>query len=136
VEHYDDEMSAESEFYKELGERVQRARRKIGLSQEAVAEKVFLNRTSIVNIEKGRQKMLAHTLVAMAQALHVSPVDLLPRMKEDSQIDELLRTRSEPTQAFVRGVLASIETTRMDHVDPEKVDPKARRRTSRKGRSH
>lgn len=40
--------------------------------------KAALTRTSIINIEKGRQQILLHTLVDISRALQVSISDLLP----------------------------------------------------------
>src|SRR5205809_263541 len=62
----------ETEYYRELGQRVQRARIASALTQESLASLVGLTRTSIVNIEKGRQKVLAHTLVRLSRSLNVA----------------------------------------------------------------
>lgn len=70
-------MIDRSVFYKEVGDRV-RAQRGKRLSQESLASAVGLTRTSISNIEKGRQKLLLHTLVDIAEALDVEPSMLLP----------------------------------------------------------
>lgn len=70
-------MKDHSEFYKQIGESI-RFRRGKNLSQEALASAVGLTRTSISNIESGRQKMLLHTLVDIADALKVDASQLLP----------------------------------------------------------
>jgi transcriptional regulator with XRE-family HTH domain len=70
-------MNDHSEFYKQVGERI-RSRRGKNLSQEALASAIGLTRTSISNIEKGRQKMLLHTFADIADALKVDAVSLLP----------------------------------------------------------
>jgi transcriptional regulator with XRE-family HTH domain len=54
------------------------ARERAGLTQEDLAREVGLTRTSITNIERGRQKLLIHALFAIAQALGVPAVSLLP----------------------------------------------------------
>lgn len=71
------DMKDHGVFYKQVGEKI-RARRGTKLSQEALASAVGLTRTSISNIEKGRQKLLLHTLVAIADALKVEAASLLP----------------------------------------------------------
>jgi transcriptional regulator with XRE-family HTH domain len=64
-------------FYAAVGRRIAKAR--IGrLTQEALAQKATLTRTAIVNIEKGRQQILLHTVVEIAQALAIPITDLLP----------------------------------------------------------
>jgi transcriptional regulator with XRE-family HTH domain len=65
------------EVYKLIGQRIRAAREKRGLSQEKLAARVDLTRTSITNIEKGRQKLLVHTLFLFSEALAVPIVDLI-----------------------------------------------------------
>ncbi|MGD0581239.1 MAG: helix-turn-helix transcriptional regulator, partial [Bryobacteraceae bacterium] len=70
-------MKDHSAFYQQVGEKIH-ARRGKNLSQEALASAVGLTRSSISNIEKGRQRLLLHTLVDIAEALHVEAARLLP----------------------------------------------------------
>jgi transcriptional regulator with XRE-family HTH domain len=51
-------------------------RERAKLTQDELAQRVGLTRTSISNIEGGRQKIQVHTLYAIAEALH-APVDTL-----------------------------------------------------------
>jgi DNA-binding XRE family transcriptional regulator len=97
----------EGAFYRELGARIQHGRRKLGLTQAGLASTVFLTRTSIVNIEKGRQKVLCHTLVAMAHALHTDAEKLLPKVIEPDRLEELLRDKPPSDQSFVRSAVAA-----------------------------
>jgi transcriptional regulator with XRE-family HTH domain len=71
-------MIREAEFYEELGRRINDTRKQRGLTQEELAERVGLTRTSITNIEKGRQKVLSHLLVELSGALNIPLSDLLP----------------------------------------------------------
>ena len=68
-------------LYKELGHLLYKQRRKAGLSQEALAKRVNMSRTSITNIERGRQTISLHLLYAFADALGVEPDILLPDRK-------------------------------------------------------
>jgi transcriptional regulator with XRE-family HTH domain len=71
---------ATGQFYKEVGLRIRQARKKAdNLTQEALAVSVGLTRTSLTNIEKGRQKVLLHTFTEIASALGIDPLDLLPK---------------------------------------------------------
>jgi transcriptional regulator with XRE-family HTH domain len=96
-------MTDNASFYKELGSRIKDARKKIQLTQEHLAEKVFLTRTTVTNIEKGRQQLLVHTLVDIAKALHVSIDDLLP-IQQSKSINELINVKADSlqTQDFIR----------------------------------
>ena len=44
-------------FYKNLGEAIRNARKKANISQETLANHVCLSRISMLNIEKGKQKV-------------------------------------------------------------------------------
>lgn len=69
----------ESEFYRETGRRVRAARQAKAMRQDALAKAVGLVRTSIVNIEAGKQKVLLHTLLSMERVLGVEHLSLVPR---------------------------------------------------------
>ncbi|MBL8658019.1 MAG: helix-turn-helix transcriptional regulator [Altererythrobacter sp.] len=58
-------------IYKIFGQRVVAERNSLGLSQDALAQRVGLSRASIANIEAGRQRVLLHQVIALAQALEV-----------------------------------------------------------------
>jgi transcriptional regulator with XRE-family HTH domain len=64
--------------YREFGKRLRDARKQAGLSQEALADKVGFARTSITNIEKGRQHFTLHTAYELAIELGVDVSVLLP----------------------------------------------------------
>ena len=78
-------------LYKEFGRRLRKSRTEAKLTQQQVADRVKLTRTSITNIERGSQHIALHQLFLLADAVGVSPVDLLPDQK--AALEELL---SEP----------------------------------------
>ena len=65
-------------FYAAVGQRIAN-RRDRRMTQEVLATRAKLTRTSIINIEKGRQQILLHTLVDIATALNVAPVETTTR---------------------------------------------------------
>jgi transcriptional regulator with XRE-family HTH domain len=65
-------------IYTEIGDIVRRRRKKLGKTQAELAPKLGLSRASVANIETGRQSLLVHQLYALAEALELSPQDLLP----------------------------------------------------------
>jgi transcriptional regulator with XRE-family HTH domain len=79
-------------LYEAIGRRVRAAREQAKRSQGELAQRVGLTRTSITNIERGRQKIQVHTLYAIAEALNVRPDALLPLDVVDGSgaIDEQL----------------------------------------------
>src|SRR5437764_15466362 len=62
----------------EFGRRLRRAREERDLSQATLAGMVGLNRTSITNIEVGRQGVSIEVLLDLAEILGLSATDLLP----------------------------------------------------------
>lgn len=99
-------MAEYQTFYQELGQRIREAREKSHLTQEALAVKLSLTRTSITNIEKGRQQLLVHTLVQIAKALQVEPESLLlePSLATN-EIEDLIKTESQTAQEWIRAAL-------------------------------
>jgi transcriptional regulator with XRE-family HTH domain len=65
-------------LYKEFGGVLKKARREAGLTQQQVAERVGLTRTSITNIERGNQHIALHQLFLLASAIGRQPEELLP----------------------------------------------------------
>ena len=103
-------MDDHEDFYREVGRRVRRARKARLLTQQALASLVSLTRTSITNIEKGRQKILLHTLADLAKALHVEYAALLPAspaVSGDHDLQDALKGRPMPEQEFIRSVVQS-----------------------------
>ena len=63
--------------YRDLGFRVRDARRKSGLTQEKLAEKVGISPSFLGHIERGTRVASLETLVALCNELSVSPDYLL-----------------------------------------------------------
>ncbi|WFU80746.1 helix-turn-helix transcriptional regulator [Bradyrhizobium sp. CIAT3101] len=59
------------------------------MTQEELARRVQLSRASITNIEKGRQRVLLHQLIEIADALDAKPSELMP--SPQSQSDATMR---------------------------------------------
>ena len=76
-------------LYSEFGSLVRGNRIRLKLSQAILAERVGLTRTSITNIESGRQKILLHHLFLLADALDISPQALLPSLEPGSRIEQI-----------------------------------------------
>lgn len=67
-------------FYIEVGQRVRDARTKARpkLTQAQLAASLNMTRSSIANLEAGRQRIPLHVLVWIAEILKVRPESLLP----------------------------------------------------------
>ena len=100
-------------LYREFGELLRAHRSKAGLTQSQVAARVGLQRTSITNIEQGRQHLPLHQLFRLASAVGAEPQELLPRQAsafEDllsPQVLDQLRNGNSEDMAMVARVLKS-----------------------------
>jgi transcriptional regulator with XRE-family HTH domain len=79
VETSNARFAERKQFYQDFGLRIKKKRLKAGFSQQGVADSVGLSRTTLTNIESGRQNVLLHTFVDIAEALGTEPKDLLPQ---------------------------------------------------------
>lgn len=70
-------------FYKVFGRLVRTSREsRPDTTQEKLGQLVGLSRTSITNIEQGRQHVALHQFFAIAEALKVRPDALLPQPRD------------------------------------------------------
>ena len=101
-------MTDVSSFYRHVGARIAAVRdgeRK--LTQEALASLVSLSRTSIANIERGRQQLLLHHLCEIAKALRVDPTELLPPAEGDlNAINALLARLPDNERQWITSTIA------------------------------
>lgn len=74
-------LTREEVLYRKIGQRIRNERKALGFNQIELADEVGLTRTSIVNIEAGRQRLPIHGLYAIAEALGVSVQCLLPEQE-------------------------------------------------------
>lgn len=92
----------EDRLYRLFGSRVRALREEKNVTQEELARRVDLSRTSITNIEKGRQRVLLHQMVEIAHALDAAPTELIPPAeppadplrKDVAKVVEVLRAES------------------------------------------
>jgi transcriptional regulator with XRE-family HTH domain len=98
-----------SELYKRLGAQLRERRQLQGMSQIQLAKAVGLLRTSITNIEAGRQRLPIHVLYQLCQVLKIEVTALLPPSAEIEQAETVpvriagVTTEVSPkTAAFLR----------------------------------
>ena len=72
----------DARLYGLIGDRLKQRRQELGKTQAWLAERVGLLRTSITNIEKGRQKAPLHVVYGLCEALEVDPLEILPPLAE------------------------------------------------------
>ncbi|RFZ92944.1 XRE family transcriptional regulator [Mucilaginibacter conchicola] len=69
---------SEEVFYEKIGERIRNYRLTAGINQEVFSELLNMTRSSVVNIEKGRQRPSLYLLITIANILKVDYIDLVP----------------------------------------------------------
>jgi len=97
-------MADQTAFYKEVGRRIRKERMERGLTQEELGAAVSLTRTSITNIERGRQKVTLQTFANIVGALGLAPTALLPENGADSDatLDRATKKLPEKEREWVR----------------------------------
>lgn len=82
------------QLYREFGRLIRKRRKDAGLSQDDLAGRVGLARTSITNIEQGRQHVSLHVLYQLSNAVGVQPHELLPNkssfLKQNDNLEKQL----------------------------------------------
>lgn len=101
------------QFYHQVGTRIREGREKRAMTQEALAKIIGLSRTSLTNIERGRQRILLHTLSEIATALGMNANELFPAPENDVQVIRLtlqsqISTLPQPQQDFVQRTLGPV----------------------------
>lgn len=90
----------DDQIYRLFGSRVRALREEKNVTQEELAKRVDLSRTSITNIEKGRQRVLLHQMVEIANALESTPTALIP---------DVVPKAAEPLRDDVAAVVAALQ---------------------------
>ncbi len=93
-------------FDRALGKRIRQAREAAGVKQDQLAQAVGLSRTSITNIERGRQGVQAYLLARIADVLGKPPSELLPRLApEPEAVPEKVRSLEPSKRAWAERVM-------------------------------
>lgn len=87
-------------LFRGIGALVRERREGLGISQFELAASLHLSRNTIGNIENGRHGPSLVTLYELASALQVEPSQLLPRLHNDSLLENKLKLHGlEPETA-------------------------------------
>ncbi len=69
-------------LYERIGKEIKHFREQLNLTQSDLAERIGVTRTSISNLESGRQRVPIDTLFAICEVLRIEPRDILPTIEE------------------------------------------------------
>ncbi len=102
----------DKKLYRHMGAAIRKRREVVGMTQAQLADRVDLLRTSIVNVEAGRQRVPLHTLYSICAVLEVEAEDILPRMRHvlaeeqpAPQVDGFNKPIPKSAAAFVKAQL-------------------------------
>jgi transcriptional regulator with XRE-family HTH domain len=103
----------EERLYRQIGEHLRQTRAALGVTQSQVAEATGLLRTSVTNIEAGRQKAPLHVLYRLCAFLGTEVAAVLPEIGMVVEADEeivtapyQLESRLPRTAAFLKQLKA------------------------------
>src|SRR5260370_12918209 len=93
-------MTTKREICGLFGELLARQRSEAKMSQRAFAKAIGLSRTSVTNIERGRQPVSLPTLYVMANILRTDVCKLLPSVKAPVLLDEMHQLNAKQRNQF------------------------------------
>lgn len=73
-----------TDLYVSIGDHIRVTREQRGVTQQELGAVIGVTRSSVANIEGGRQRIQIHALVAACQALGCDPADIISRAVEGS----------------------------------------------------
>lgn len=87
-------------MYEQIGRRIRVERQRKKFSQERLAQAAELSRASIVNIEHGRQKVMVHSLYAIADVLDIDVCALIPSKDQQDRVKAVLANEDPSVSKF------------------------------------
>ena len=95
------------QLYENIGSKIKEARQLRGVTQSELAKRLQLTRSSVANIEAGRQRVMIHWVMQIAEELDMPLLRLLvpPRDPDMSGLVAELDGQPESTFEFVKSAL-------------------------------
>ena len=87
-----------------MGQRIRAQRMRLGMTQEELAEKLFLKKSTISYYENDKKEMRASGLADLAKVLHTTP-DYLLGFEKDPFVTEAMRLLQGIEDEQVKSVL-------------------------------
>lgn len=89
-------LTLEDSIYRLVGERIKKRRSELSMTQGELATGVGMLRTSIANVEAGRQRPPLHVLYQISQAIGLELKDLVPTTEEITTNDSYAVQEGQP----------------------------------------
>lgn len=94
-------------FYEDLGRAIRSRREALEITQAELGARIGLSRTSVTNIECGRQRLLIDQFCRLAQVLRCERDDLLP----PERMETAASAKSKDALASMPSVASFVERT-------------------------
>lgn len=94
-------------FYQDLGRAIRARREALEITQAELGARIGLSRTSVTNIECGRQRLLIDQFCLLADVLRCERDDLLPT----ERVETAAKTKSSEALASMPSVASFVERT-------------------------
>ncbi len=104
-------MPSRDLIYGEFGMLLARERKRKRLTQAEFASLASLSRTSITNIECGRQSIQIHQLYTFASILHIPVNDLLPKESMFVPPSPVETAKDEKATSYIAGATRALDAT-------------------------
>lgn len=98
-------------LYRELGLRIAKIRKSQQLNQEDFGKQFNLSRTSVVNIEKGRQRPSIHLLYDIKRSFNIKIEDLIPDTFLSSEQDTQAKIQNSVSPEVSKRLLDLVQNT-------------------------
>jgi transcriptional regulator with XRE-family HTH domain len=119
-------------FYQQIGTNIRKCRTRLNLSQNALGRLIGMTRTSLTNIENGRQHPPLHTFCEIVEQLKVDIAELLPSPLLPAQLDDQVKAMVHQ-QVSTHDERAFIETG--IGIKEKRADANSKTKNLRTGRS-
>jgi transcriptional regulator with XRE-family HTH domain len=126
-------------FYVTLGQRIRERRERASLTQAQLGGQLVppVTRASIANVEAGKQRLLAHSLVQVAQLLHAPLEELVPPALRPAPelvpaIERELREKLDLKPAIVARLTRAVQHVSTTHDDRTGGDAERATRTKQR----
>lgn len=105
-----------------IGNNVKKYRDQAGLTQAELAEQVGVGTAFVSRVERGQKRMRLETMLAFADALHISAGLLFYEENRDAQLQTLVKMLEGQPPEFLDGVIALVRVC-VENFENRKTDP-------------
>lgn len=113
---------ADTVLMETIGKNIKRYREKAHLTQVELAELVGVENAFISRMERGQKLMKLKTLLALAEALHVSADLLLYQESQSAQIHTLVLMLEGQSPEFIDGIIDLVRACMENFVSKQDIN--------------